>query len=346
MNQQPQMPTNPAPMGGQTGQTGQMMQPKKPAVAKWLWITLIIVAVFGGFFVAWYLLMGPGKVTETETTASAITTDETADWLTYTATTDNYTVKYPTTWGYKLNNAVVEFRETGKTNTINGVDTPAVTIAVAANTKSDTLDAVVAKMVGTPVTMKLDTASAMKFANNDVTTVIAISGTKIYTLTASDLNDVTKNAANVKIFNNMIKSFKFTAATSATSTTATSAAANLVYTNAQYGFTLTLPGTWDGYKMKPATIDGTTANYYVNVPSAGAIGDTTADAGFYAPFALSVYTLDQWATAQAAEGPKDTLIIKNATYAFAWSQANGIPPTGWDKSADIATIIASFKLSN
>lgn len=209
MNQEPQRPTNQAPMG--------QGKPSQPAVAQWLWITLIVVAVFSGFFVAWYLLLGPGKTTVATTTSTPATTIKT-----------NIT---PTTSG--------------------------------------------------------STATA----------------------TPATLTDLT-------------------------------------YNNSKYGFALTFPATWKDYKMKEANIEGVTATYYVNVPSAdkSATGDSTANAGYFAPFAISVYTLDQWMAAEAVEGSKDNLITKNSTYAFAWNQSNGTMPSDWNKSADIKTIIASFKL--
>lgn len=200
MNQEPQRPTNQAPMG--------QVKSGQPAVAKWLWITLIIVAVLGGFFLAWYLLIGPGK-------------------------------------------------------------TPVATTTIATPTPTPT-----------PAT----------------------------TLPATT---------------------------------------DLTYANTTYGFTLTFPATWKGYKMKEATLEGDgTATYYINVPTTdkSVIGDKSVDAGYYSPFAISVYTLDQWTAIEGLDSTMDTLIIKNDTYAFAWGQSNGNPPSDWTKSADIKTIIASFKL--
>lgn len=212
MNQEPQRPTNQAPMG--------QMKSGQPAVAKWLWITLIIVAILGGFFLAWYLLLGPGKTTE----------------------------------------------------------------------------------VITPITTPTTT-------------------TKTTTTT--------------------------TPATTGSSTTTTPVATtDLTYSNTKYGFTLTFPASWKGYKMKEASFEDATVTYYINVPTTdeSATGDVTADAGYYSPFAISVYTLNQWSEVEKIDGPKGILIVKNNTYAFAWSQANGVPPSDWNKSADIKTIIASFKL--
>jgi hypothetical protein len=138
-----------------------------------------------------------------------------------------------------------------------------------------------------------------------------------------------------------------TTPTTTTTTPTTTATSSLTYTNATYGFTMTFPTGWEGYKMKPSTVTGSTATYYVNFPTkdATATGNSTADKGYFSPFAVSVYTLDQWTAAQATEGPKDTLIVKNDKYAFGWSQSNGTLPTDFTKTSDIATIIASFKLT-
>lgn len=137
-----------------------------------------------------------------------------------------------------------------------------------------------------------------------------------------------------------------TTTTPTTTTPTTTTATDLTYTNSTYGFTMTFPATWKGYKFKEATLSGATMTYYVEIPTtdASATGDSTADTGYYSPFAISVYTLAEWATVESSEGPKDTLISKNATYAFGWSQANGTPSSDFKGASDIATIIASFKL--
>lgn len=76
----------------------------KPPVSMWLWITLIIVAILGAAFFAWYFLMGPGKKVATTTTPTATTTATktaaTSDWLTYTNSTYGYSIQYPPTLSY------------------------------------------------------------------------------------------------------------------------------------------------------------------------------------------------------------------------------------------------------
>lgn len=130
-----------------------------------------------------------------------------------------------------------------------------------------------------------------------------------------------------------------------TSTTETATTGNLTYTNDKYGFTLTFPSTWTGYKMKEATLTDSVITYYINVPTTDKTftGDSVQDTGYYSPFVITVMTSAQ-RDALNPEGPNDQLIIKNDQYAFGWSQANGTPPSDWTKGADINTIIASFKL--
>ena len=102
-----------------------------------------------------------------------------------------------------------------------------------------------------------------------------------------------------------------------------SASTSLIYANSTYGFTLTFPASWAGYKMKEKVFVDSVITYYINIPTTDetAIATDSNDAGYDSPFAITVYTLAQWDALQTQEGPIDTLIAKNATYAFGWSQA-------------------------
>jgi len=137
------------------------------------------------------------------------------------------------------------------------------------------------------------------------------------------------------------------ASSSAKTSSPSPSATTLTYTNTTYGFTLTFPASWKGYKMKEKVFTDSVITYYVTVPTTdpSAVASDSNDAGYYSSFAITVYTLAQWDTLQAQEGPRDTLITKNTTYAFGWSQANGVPPSDFgSKSDDIKVIIDSFKL--
>lgn len=132
-------------------------------------------------------------------------------------------------------------------------------------------------------------------------------------------------------------------------TSTTQDSTDLTYTNSTYGFTLTFPASWKGYKFKEASYEGSTITYYAQIPSSDTMVNSagmTNDSGYYSPFAITVYTLAQWDNMQNSEGPNETLITKNDKYAFVWSQANGMPPSDiGTKLDDIKAIIASFKLS-
>lgn len=148
------------------------------------------------------------------------------------------------------------------------------------------------------------------------------------------------------VFSSFVPKHKSTSTTTTTTTATTPATTNLTYTNSTYGFTLTFPSTWHGYKMKEVVLTGELKTFYIEVPTTdtSATGSSTADAGYFSPFAISVYTPAQWQEVVNAEGPHDTLITQNSNYVFGWSRSNGIPPSDFTMSADIATIIASFKL--
>jgi len=324
-----------------------MGQPK-PAVNKWLLVIFIIVVLAGaGFF--WYYFFGPGKTSGTTTTtpATTTTTDETADWKTYKNDTYGYSIKYPTTIQYKEEEKSVIFSETSKTN---GPSVLTITLDTVQN--NQTLDQIIQnkttdKSFSNSQKTTLDSKPAYEgIGLGSVSTydIYSVNGNYVYNLSFATNNkdtlaDLKSGLSTTQ--KNMLKTFKFTS-TSTSTTTST----DLTYTNSTYGLTMTFPAAWKGYKFKEANLEGATITYYVEVPTTdkSATGDSTADAGYYSPFAISVYTLDQWNTVEASEGPKDTLITKNDQYAFGWSQANGVPPSDFTMSKDIQTIIDSFKL--
>lgn len=118
-----------------------------------------------------------------------------------------------------------------------------------------------------------------------------------------------------------------------------------VYQNTQYGFQLTFPESWKGYKFYASTIDGTTMTWYVEVPTNDPnwkTADQTHEAGYYSVFAISAYTSSQW-TADQANEIKSGYVGKNANYTFGYSPAQVGPSDAGTKSSDINAIIATFK---
>lgn len=338
-----------------------MMQQAKPAVAKWLWILLIIVAVLGAAFFAWYYFMGPGK----KATATTTTTDKTAGWKTYTNATDGFSFKYPSDWTSAkdlkyFKSAVVGFADPATTTKITSAQTanPGVTPTIFSDIVVAYYSAVT-DMTGSPASLTAALSDTIHYKSFTPTTLasltaydtIVVSNPNYYAVfvQSKDNHIYEIEFPNIAAKTNLtdtektiLTTFKFT------TPAATPVSADITCTNDTYGFTYVRPASWGACKVKEAKLTGITDTFYVEIATKDAnfaAGDQVQDAGYYSPFAISVYTPAQWAEVEASEGPHDTKITSNNDYVFAWSQANGIPATDFGtKTDDIKTIIASFKL--
>lgn len=133
---------------------------------------------------------------------------------------------------------------------------------------------------------------------------------------------------------------------------ATQTTQGVKYANSTFGFELSLPSTWKEYGVSESLYDDEGAGriIYFGLPHQAA--DKTYDFGFNryygSPFALSIFTKDQWQKSQNQEGPKPIKITENDTYVYAYSPGNGIVGAkGFTESqlqTDVKTIVASFKL--
>lgn len=118
----------------------------------------------------------------------------------------------------------------------------------------------------------------------------------------------------------------------------------LVYQNTDYGFELTFPQSWAGYKVFKKSITGTTATYYVGLPTTDtAWTDSGVDKGYASLFAVSVYTSAQWTTAAGGSGSIPSKLGEKGGYVFAWSSAQSSPSDLESKFSDNKTIVATFK---
>lgn len=118
----------------------------------------------------------------------------------------------------------------------------------------------------------------------------------------------------------------------------------LVYQNSDYGFELTFPQSWAGYKFFKKSISGSAATYYVGLPTTDTTWtDSGVDKGYASFFAVSVYTSAQWSTIAAEDGPTPTKLGEKSGYVFAWSSAQSTPSDLESKFNDTKTIIATFK---
>lgn len=297
------------------------MAPKQPLIAPWLLILFIIILLAGGGYWGWWYYSN--YKTTTPTTAPTPTEQNTL-LLTY---------KVSGGLGGTKNSLTID--NLGNVNYQDLKDSAASKKYELSATDLSKLNNLLQQIK--PENLKSDYNCTQLNCALDYPTATLILGSK--TITWAKMDESAPQ--NIKDLVTFLDNLGTTTTTTPTTST------DLTYTNtATYGFTLTFPAAWKGYKFKEAAISGSTMTHYVEIPTtdAAATGDSTADAGYYSPFAISVYTLAQWATVEASEGPKDTLITKNATYAFAWSHANGVPPTDFTKDSDIAGIIASFKL--
>jgi len=126
--------------------------------------------------------------------------------------------------------------------------------------------------------------------------------------------------------------------------TYTSAENPLNYKNTQYGFQITFPKTWAGYKFFEKNIDGAIV-FYLGLPTSQAGWTSTGvDAGYSSLFAIDVYTKAQWATVSAEEGPKPVKLGEKGDYVFAWSQAQATPKDLEKRFSEIKSVIDTFKI--
>lgn len=177
-------------------------------------------------------------------------------------------------------------------------------------------------------------------------------------LTWSDVKEIMNNGpvsvstTEVNVFES--NSTTAPAATSTSSTSASTATAPVTtadwkaYTNADYGFHLTFTDPWQGYKFKKVPITGTVATYYVNVPTTDPFYQTAtehSDAGYAAPFAISVINKAEWTGSHEQMIDFGSKIAENANYVFTYGQWQAAPTDiGEIIGNSIKTVIDSFTL--
>jgi len=123
----------------------------------------------------------------------------------------------------------------------------------------------------------------------------------------------------------------------------------LVYKDKTYGYKITFPSTW-AYKIFPIKgSEGTTAAYYVAVPTTDSAIDESSggvDKGYASLFAISVYTPSQWDAIKAIGGPTPTVAAQNANYVITYSMPNGIGATDLAaRVAEVKSVVATIKLT-
>ncbi len=127
---------------------------------------------------------------------------------------------------------------------------------------------------------------------------------------------------------------------------------SITYTDSKFGYQLTLPAIWRGYKAVNITapkelLQGTSGLTEFCIPTTDQIwmsGDCPD--GFAGIFSVTAYTPAQWAAANKEStlgGPGLTLLGRTAKYYFAYSHGNDVPLDIIDKNLNETAIFDSFK---
>lgn len=112
----------------------------------------------------------------------------------------------------------------------------------------------------------------------------------------------------------------------------------IVYSNSQYGFSLTFPQTWKGYTAKNRTLNR------------GSFGTSNSvDFGFSAQdslFNVSIHTKSQWQQIKSEEGPSPTYLGEDNQYIFGYATAqDAANDTIIARMRDISDIVKTFKIT-
>ncbi|MFH1712282.1 MAG: hypothetical protein ABH846_03550 [Patescibacteria group bacterium] len=112
----------------------------------------------------------------------------------------------------------------------------------------------------------------------------------------------------------------------------------IVYSNSQYGFSLTFPQTWKGYTAKNRTLNW------------GLFGTSdSVDFGFSVQdslFNVSIHTKSQWQQIKSEEGPTPTYLGENSQYVFGYATAqDAANDTIVARMREIQDIVKTFKVT-
>ena len=118
------------------------------------------------------------------------------------------------------------------------------------------------------------------------------------------------------------------------------------YENVDYGFKMTFPSSWSGYKFYKKTMDDGSIVLYVELPTKDPAyaTSTTSDPGYASMMAISVLTQAQWDSIKNTEGPKPTYLGQNNKYVFAWSSAQANATDLASQFAEIKAVIETFEV--
>jgi len=116
------------------------------------------------------------------------------------------------------------------------------------------------------------------------------------------------------------------------------------YNNTQFGFKLTFPESWKGYKAKVEQ----EKYIYFELPTSDpnfADSNTTQDAGYVSMFAISAYPIAEWNAIPDEEKQMEGPIIgQTATHVYTWGQSQAGSEDTNPRRDDSKNIIDTFEL--
>jgi hypothetical protein len=124
----------------------------------------------------------------------------------------------------------------------------------------------------------------------------------------------------------------------------TSAENPLIYKNTDYGFEITFPVAWSGYKIfKKDNTDSITL--YVAIPTTDKnwVESVPVEKGYASLFAFGIYTKEKWEIAKNEE-MKPTYLGEKGNYAITWSSGQATPTDQTARFSEIKSIINTFKI--
>lgn len=117
------------------------------------------------------------------------------------------------------------------------------------------------------------------------------------------------------------------------------------YENTEYGFSLQLPSSWEGFMTAERELDwgsfGTANSIDFGFESVDESYPT--DNGIVSLFNVSIYDHEQWAQLQE-EGPKPSYLGETEDYVFGFSGSQDAPEELLDARADVSMVQEGFSI--
>lgn len=118
-----------------------------------------------------------------------------------------------------------------------------------------------------------------------------------------------------------------------------------VYTNTDYGFQLTFPLDWKGYRVVKRPTDVVNFGAMVYDVKLSTTDKNYGNGHEATPLVIIVNTKAQWDELLKQDGPKTTKIAANSKYVFSYATWQDAPEDLYPLGKEFAQIIASFKFT-